>query len=93
MQDLFTLNDDENGGSTETSSIFSQVSEDVNIVGAPDNQDKRSFKATAEKDDDSNIGGGNNSKTKGKAGDGNSNGELDEKQASCRVFLTLMGSM
>lgn len=77
MQDLFTLNDDENGGSTETSSIFSQVSEDVNIVGAPDNQDKRSFKATAEKDDDSNIGGGNNSKTKGKAGDGNSNGELD----------------
>ncbi|XP_075093846.1 LOW QUALITY PROTEIN: DNA excision repair protein CSB [Nicotiana tabacum] len=77
MKDLFTLNDDENGGSTETSSIFSQVSEDVNIVGAPDNQDKRSFKATSEKDGDSNIGGGNNSKTKGNVGDGNSNGELD----------------
>ncbi|KAL0437357.1 UNVERIFIED_CONTAM: DNA excision repair protein CSB [Sesamum radiatum] len=34
MKDLFTLNEDGDGGSTETSSIFSQVSEEVNVVGA-----------------------------------------------------------
>lgn len=33
MKDLFTLNDDGEGGSTETSDIFSQLSEDVNVVG------------------------------------------------------------
>lgn len=32
MKDLFTLNDD--GGSTETCSIFSQLSEKVNVFGA-----------------------------------------------------------
>ncbi|KAL2236418.1 protein CHROMATIN REMODELING 8 [Sesamum indicum] len=41
MKDLFTLNDDGDGGSTETSSIFSQVSEEVNVVGAcKDEQDE-----------------------------------------------------
>ncbi|KAI3460968.1 hypothetical protein Pfo_017631 [Paulownia fortunei] len=41
MKDLFTLNDDGNGGSTETSSIFSQLSEEVNVVGArKDKQDE-----------------------------------------------------
>ena len=34
MKDLFTLQDDEGNGSTETSNIFSQLSEDVNI-GVP----------------------------------------------------------
>ncbi|KAG8370817.1 hypothetical protein BUALT_Bualt13G0022900 [Buddleja alternifolia] len=39
MKDLFTLNDD--GSSTETSSIFSQISEEVNVVGArKDEQDE-----------------------------------------------------
>ncbi|CAK7346372.1 unnamed protein product [Dovyalis caffra] len=33
MKDLFTLNDDGEGGATETSNIFSQLSEDVNVVG------------------------------------------------------------
>ncbi|KAE8708130.1 Protein CHROMATIN REMODELING 8 [Hibiscus syriacus] len=33
MKDLFTLNDDGESGSTETSNIFGQLSEDVNIVG------------------------------------------------------------
>lgn len=33
MKDLFTLNDDEENLSTETSNIFGQVSEDVNILG------------------------------------------------------------
>lgn len=42
MKDLFILNDDGDGGSTETSSIFSQLSQNVNVVGATnkDNQDE-----------------------------------------------------
>lgn len=91
MKDLFTLNDDGNGGSTETSSIFSQVSEDVNIVGAPDNQDKPSFTAETEKDDDSKIGEGNNSDPKGKAGDDNNNGELDEETSILRGLFDAHG--
>lgn len=39
MKDLFTLNDDGYGGSTETSSIFSQLSDVVNVVG--DSKDKQ----------------------------------------------------
>jgi DNA excision repair protein ERCC-6 len=34
MKDLFTLQDDQGNGSTETSNIFSQLSEDVNL-GVP----------------------------------------------------------
>ncbi|KAJ7972631.1 Protein CHROMATIN REMODELING [Quillaja saponaria] len=41
MKDLFTLNEGGDTGSTETSTIFSQLSEDVNIVGMhKDKQDK-----------------------------------------------------
>ncbi|XP_060180822.1 protein CHROMATIN REMODELING 8 [Lycium barbarum] len=91
MKDLFTLNDDGNGGSTETSSIFSQVAEDVNIVGAPDNQAKPYFKAPPEKDNGSKIGKGNNSDTKGKAGDYNNNGELDEETSILRGLFDAHG--
>ena len=39
MKDLFTLNDNGESGSTETSNIFGQVSENVNVVGSQkDNQ-------------------------------------------------------
>lgn len=41
MRDLFTLKDDGDGGSTETSNIFGQLSEEVNIGVANDNQDKQ----------------------------------------------------
>lgn len=42
MKDLFVLNDDGEDASTETSNIFSQLSEDVNVVGKhKDNQDKQ----------------------------------------------------
>lgn len=34
MKDLFTLNDDEERDSTETSTIFSQLAEEINVVGA-----------------------------------------------------------
>lgn len=91
MKDLFTLNDDGNGGSTETSSIFSQVSEDVNIVGAPDSQEKPSFQAPAVKDDDSKIGEADNSDPRGKAGDDNNNGELDEETSILRGLFDAHG--
>jgi DNA excision repair protein ERCC-6 len=42
MKDLFTLTDDTEGGSTETSNIFGQISDDINVVGAhKDNQDQQ----------------------------------------------------
>ncbi|CBI37137.3 unnamed protein product, partial [Vitis vinifera] len=42
MKDLFVLNDDGEDASTETSNIFSQLSEDVNVVGKhKDSQDKQ----------------------------------------------------
>lgn len=41
MKDLFTFNDEENG-TTETSNIFRQLSEDLNVVGDPnDEQDRK----------------------------------------------------
>lgn len=91
MKDLFTLNDDGNGESTETSSIFSQVSEDINIVGAPDNQDKPSFKASTEKDYNSKIGKGNNSDPNGRVGDDDNNGELDEETSILRGLFDAHG--
>ncbi|XP_027364037.1 protein CHROMATIN REMODELING 8 isoform X2 [Abrus precatorius] len=51
MKDLFTLNVDGETGSTETSSIFSQISEEVNIVGTHrENKDKRKHSQTVEPD-------------------------------------------
>jgi len=52
-------------------------------IGALDNQDKPTFIAQIEKDDDSKIDKGNNSDRKEKMGDDNDNGELDFK---FRVF-------
>lgn len=91
MKDLFTLNDDGNGGSTETSSIFSQVSVDVNIVGAPDSQERLSFQAPVAKDDNSKIEEADNSDPKGKAGDDNNNGELDEETSILRGLFDAHG--
>ncbi|KAK7267406.1 hypothetical protein RIF29_20080 [Crotalaria pallida] len=49
MKDLFVLNVDGEAGSTETSNIFSQISEEVNIVGThKDNHDKQIHSQTAE---------------------------------------------
>lgn len=55
MRDLFTLHDDDGCGSTETSNIFSQLSEDVTVVGTQnDNHDKQKcLKATTVHGDDS----------------------------------------
>jgi len=49
MKDLFVLNVDGETGSTETSNIFSQISEDVNVIGAhQENQDNNENIQTAE---------------------------------------------
>lgn len=49
MKDLFVLNVDGETGSTETSNIFSQISEDINIIGThQDNQDRNKYSQTAE---------------------------------------------
>ncbi|CAK9149998.1 unnamed protein product [Ilex paraguariensis] len=89
MKDLFTLNDDGEGGSTETSSIFSQVSEDVNIVGThKHNRDKqKSVKATAERANDSAA----QAERKGKEKSDHSNGEVDEETNILRSLFDAHG--
>jgi len=47
MKDLFTLQDDEGNDSTETSNIFSQLSEDVNIGVPNDGQQDQAHIASA----------------------------------------------
>ncbi|KAL5796503.1 hypothetical protein ACOSQ2_001323 [Xanthoceras sorbifolium] len=87
MKDLFTLTDDGDGGSTETSYIFSQLSEDVNVVGAQKEtkQDKQKHrKAAAPNLDDCAGDKGNNlgvgpSSEKGKEKADNGDGEVDEE--------------
>lgn len=46
MKDLFTLQDDDGNGSTETSNIFSQLSEDVNI-GVPNGKQRDQLSAAS----------------------------------------------
>jgi len=47
MRDLFILKDDNDGGSTETSNLFSQLSEDVNLGVGNDDQDKQGSSSIA----------------------------------------------
>ncbi|KAL1329867.1 hypothetical protein HN51_047051 [Arachis hypogaea] len=81
MKDLFTLNVDGETGSTETSNIFGQISEEVNMVGThTNNQENNKFSKTTEPvsedvaadNDDQSQSGSPNGKGKGKAehGDG-----------------------
>ncbi|CAI8602813.1 unnamed protein product [Vicia faba] len=72
MKDLFVLNVDGEAGSTETSNIFSQIAEDVNIIGThQDTQDNESSHTAelgsedAGVDNDGNSHGGS-SRGKGK---------------------------
>lgn len=98
MKDLFTLNDDEESGSTETSNIFSQLSGDVNVVGAQNgDQDKqKSVKIptanaaadAVEKGNDPEIGP---SKRKGKGKAVLSDGEVDEDANILRCLFDVQG--
>ncbi|KAM7501478.1 hypothetical protein LguiB_000382 [Lonicera macranthoides] len=87
MKDLFTLTDDVEGGSTETSNIFGQLSDDINVVGVhkDNNQDKQKpIKATTVDADNAAIVNGNkskigSSKRKGKEKADQRDGEVDEE--------------
>lgn len=85
LKDLFTLNDDGEHGSTETSNIFSQLSEDVNVVRThkDDRNNHKLINVTAASnttaaDDENNSDTAGPSK-KGKEKIENSNREADEE--------------
>lgn len=85
MKDLFVLTDDGEHGFTETSSIFSQLTEDVNVVGThKDNEaDAKLNKPTAKSTNKAASKNGNglnmNSSKKGKKKAENSDKETDEE--------------
>ncbi|KAK6259939.1 SNF2 [Theobroma cacao] len=100
MKDLFTLNDDGENGSTETSNIFSQLSADVNIVGAQkDKQHKqKQLKAAVPDADPTASGKGNYSNTglskrkgKEKEKDDHGDGEVDEEKNILRSLFDAQG--
>lgn len=98
MKDLFTLNDGGEGGSTETSNIFSQLSEDVNVVGSQkDKQDEhKPLKVSArhadvvapENGDQSDIA---TSSSKGEEKADNSDGDVDEEANILRNLFDAHG--
>ncbi|KAA8543382.1 hypothetical protein F0562_021123 [Nyssa sinensis] len=86
------------GGSTETSNIFSQISGDVNVVGAhKDVHDKQKPPKTAGPNvDDDAVDEGNNiriepSKRKGKEKADHTNGEVDEETNILRSLFDAQG--
>lgn len=98
MKDLFTLNDDEESGSTETSNIFSQLTGDVNVVGAQNgNQEsQKSVKIAITKGDDAAVEKGKDpeigpSKRNGKGQAVHSDGEVDEDANILRSLLDAQG--
>ena len=76
MKDLFTLQDEDKNGSTETSNIFGQLSEDVNI-GAPDGEEpgerSSALPASGEAEPSSSVGGNGNSDLRSDQADEKSN--------------------
>ncbi|KAK2648783.1 hypothetical protein Ddye_016272 [Dipteronia dyeriana] len=99
MRDLFTLNDDGDGGSTETSYIFSQLSEDVNVVGAQNDtkQDKQKHQKTAAPNLDNAAGDKVNnleagpSSEKGKEKADNGDGKVDGETNILKTLIDAHG--
>ncbi|KAI9122096.1 hypothetical protein K1719_006785 [Acacia pycnantha] len=92
MKDLFTMNVDDKSGSTETSAIFSQISEDVNIVGAhEDKQDEHKHPQTAEPgSDDVVVNRDGRSKTRSVKGKGKEETDrLDEADEETNILKSL----
>lgn len=85
MRDLFTLQDDGEGGSTETSNIFSQLSGDVHVGIQNDTHDKRESVGVMREGTKSGTHGTSSSKgkekadLKGKEKADHSDGEVDEE--------------
>lgn len=93
MKDLFTLNDDRENGSTETSNLFGQLSEDVNVV-APhaNNQDlEGSNGAAIMKDENAAMGTRKTSKKKEKEMIDDSNGGGGEETNILRSLFDAQG--
>lgn len=98
MKDLFVLNDEGENGSTETSNIFSQLSEDVNIVVMQkDKRHKQEHLRAAGSHSDHGAGrngnssNGSHSKRKGKEKDDHSDGEVDEEKNILRSLFDAQG--
>lgn len=88
MKDLFTLNDDGDTGATETSNIFSQLSEDVNVIGVQkDKQDSQKHcKSSAVHEDEVAEAGPSSSREKEKADE--STGDNEETNILRSLFDT-----
>lgn len=95
MKDLFTLNDDGEGGSTETSDIFSQLSENVNVVGANDDDQTKliSVGRTGNSGDSKANDGqkGSEIEKEEKEINGQSNGEIDGETSILRSLFDAQG--
>ncbi|KAE8685042.1 Protein CHROMATIN REMODELING 8 [Hibiscus syriacus] len=98
MKDLFTLNDDGESGSTETSNIFGQLSEDVNIVGMQEHKQHKQehLKAAVSRDAHTasrkgNCSNSGHSKREGKEKDDHSDGEVDEEKNILRSLFDAQG--
>lgn len=98
MKDLFVLIDDKESGSTETSNIFGQLSEDVNVVGAQkDKQDKQKpLEVSARHADgvaaeNDNKSGSATSNGKGKEKADHSDGDVDEETGILRSLFGAHG--
>ncbi|XP_019188435.1 PREDICTED: protein CHROMATIN REMODELING 8 [Ipomoea nil] len=92
LKDLFVLNDDGENGSTESSSIFSQLSEDVNITGPqhPDQEKDKSIK-TNPADHGTAMERDNNSGSNGEEKADNNNGDVDEDTSILRTLFDAHG--
>ncbi|KAJ6399470.1 hypothetical protein OIU77_020092 [Salix suchowensis] len=81
MKDLFMLTDDGEGGSTETSNIFGQLSEDVNVVGTKKEKlnKRKKNRGIAQHADNENNSETRASSREEKEKAGCSDGEVDEE--------------
>ncbi|XP_052170054.1 LOW QUALITY PROTEIN: protein CHROMATIN REMODELING 8 [Diospyros lotus] len=97
LKDLFTLNDDKDSGSTETSNIFSQLPGEVNFFGIQqDSQDGQKSVKMASENADASINQENNSdfepsKRKGKQKANQSDGGDDEETNILRSLFDAHG--
>ncbi|XP_028767590.1 protein CHROMATIN REMODELING 8 [Neltuma alba] len=92
MKDLFTLNVDDKSGSTETSTIFGQISEEVYIAGPhEDKQDKHKHPQTAESGSgDVVVNSDGRSKTRSAKGKGKEKTDrLDEADEETNILKSL----
>lgn len=98
MKDLFILNDEGDGGATETANIFGQLSEDANIVCAQkDDHSKRESKNYSVPFADAAVAGkGKNSEIEtsrrnGKEEADHSDGDVDEETNILKCLFDTQG--